>query len=368
MNTRPALSLIVPTRKRVQQLRRFLDSLVATASHLSDLEVVLVVDEDDAESKAFTYHGLPIRLVVGPTGQSMGALNMAGYEASTGRYIMLLNDDVVARTKGWDRKLVECFAGFPDEIVLAHTNDLLFGENLCTFPCVSRTFCEMAGGICPREYVRYRIDDHIGDVFNLLGLLGERRIVYIPDVIFEHFHFVEPQAGHRRYAYDEAIMSGDAPRFLRLGDSRKALAQRLLEHIEIRRARASKEVHRQILDEVTEPFDLRVPSRLRVGVGVPNAARSRVTIGVTTVGRDEAARPAIEALRAHTPGVEIIVVEAGRGDEPRQGREWNRLLQWTRSDYLVLTDGRVRSPAQLAAVSFRRPESRRRCRHAFGTG
>src|SRR5947209_6268747 len=145
MDPRPTLSLLVPTRQRVAQLRRFLDSLAATASHPEGLEVVLVVDEDDPASAAVRHDALTIRHVLVPPGQTMGALNMAAYEASAGRYVMLLNDDVVARTAVWDDRLLASFRTFPDEIVLVHVNDTLLRENLCTFPAVSRRFCELAG-------------------------------------------------------------------------------------------------------------------------------------------------------------------------------------------------------------------------------
>src|SRR5581483_2349361 len=112
---------------------------------------VLVIDADDHTSLAFRFECLYLQQVVVPPGLPMGALNMAGYGASTGRYLMLLNDDVVARTRYWDRRVLSCLRRYPDGIVLVHTNDRLFGEQLCTFPIVSRRYCEIAGGICPRE-------------------------------------------------------------------------------------------------------------------------------------------------------------------------------------------------------------------------
>ena len=136
---------------------------------------------------------------------------MAGYEACSGRYVMLLNDDVIVRTPGWDDRVRACFQDFPDELVLIHTNDLLFGETLCTFPLVSCAYCDLTGGICPRDYIRYRIDDHIGDTFNLLALLGERRIVYLPEVVFEHFHYAEPVSGVREYTFDRRVMARMRP-------------------------------------------------------------------------------------------------------------------------------------------------------------
>ena len=216
MPRRPTFSLIVPTRRRPAQLRRFLDSVAATASDPNGIEVVLVVDADDPASIAADHPSLALRHVVVPPGRTMGAINRAGYEASAGDYVMLLNDDVIARTPGWDATALACFRRFPDPIVLVHVNDTLFRDRLCTFPLTTRAFCERAGGICPPEYIRYRIDDHIEDVFNLLAVLGRRRTVYLPDVVFQHYNLIERPEGDRVYASDPAVLALDAPRFAAL--------------------------------------------------------------------------------------------------------------------------------------------------------
>ncbi|MFO0799954.1 MAG: glycosyltransferase [Gemmataceae bacterium] len=199
----PTLSLIVPTRGRPRQLRRFLRSLAATTLRPSRVEVVLVVDADDRPVAA-----PGARVVVGPPGRTMGELNRAGAAAARGEWVMLLNDDVVARTRGWDEQVLAAAARFPDRIGLVHVNDTLMRDHLCVFPLVSRRYCEEAGGICPSDYHRYRIDDHIDDVFTRLG-----HSVYLPDVVFEHRNsVVHPTAG-KVYEADPAILAEDAPRF-----------------------------------------------------------------------------------------------------------------------------------------------------------
>jgi glycosyltransferase involved in cell wall biosynthesis len=264
MLRRPTFSLIVPTRGRAAQLRRLLDSLARTASRPRAVEVVLVVDADDPASRAVGHRRLAVRHVVVPPGRTMGALNGAGYEASTGDYLMLLNDDVIARTRGWDRAARDCLGRFPDGIALVHVNDTLLRQHLCTFPLVSRTFCELAGGICPPEYQRYRIDDHIEDVFNLLAALGQRRTVYLPDVVFEHRNAVEhPEAG-RVYQSDPAVLALDAPRFDALFGARKGLALRLLDYLEGGTPPAVLAERRRRLESLTDPMALRVPGRQRV--------------------------------------------------------------------------------------------------------
>jgi hypothetical protein len=277
VSRQPIFSLIVPTRQRIGPLARLLKSLAATAAHPLSLEVVLVVDADDRASIDFAFGDLPVRRVIVEPGSTMGALNTAGYEGSSGDYLMLLNDDVVCRTSGWDQKVLACFRDCADGILLVHPNDTVFEDKLCTFPIVSRTFCELAAGICPRSYVRYRIDDHIEDVFNLLGILGERRIIYLPDVVFEHLNFVVHPAGLRQYFSDEQILAVDAPQFEALLPDRKELALKLKQHIVDHARREEADDWRRRLEAVQDSSALRVagPQRLvgRKSSG-PGAVRS----------------------------------------------------------------------------------------------
>jgi hypothetical protein len=261
MHQRPVLSLIVPTRGRPLPLRRFLDSIAATATHPKALEVVLVLDNDDWESLAVHHDSLTLKRVVVPPGLTMGVLNAEGYAASSGALVMLLNDDVVAQTRGWDVAVRRAANRFPDGIVLVHVNDTLFRDRLCTFPLTSRTFCELAGGICPREYQRYRIDDHVEDVFNLLAVLGQRRTVYLPDVIFEHRNTAERHDGSHTYESDPTVLALDAPRFEALFTERKELALRLMKHLVGRNGGADEDAWQRKLNTIPDSFALRVPGR-----------------------------------------------------------------------------------------------------------
>jgi hypothetical protein len=250
-----------------------LDSAAATAAHPERLEAVLVVDADDRDSIRFRHTAIPLRHVVVPPGQTMGALNSAGYRAARGAYLMLLNDDVIARTPGWDEKVLRRLKRFADGVVLVHVNDTLMRDRLCTFPIVSRTFCELAGGICPSEYVRYRIDDHIEDVFNLLGRLGQRRTIYLPDVVFEHRNCVQQNDSPSEYHSIPGILALDAPRFLALFPERKRLALALLKHIEGTLSPERAETARRELDRIGDPFSLRRPDRLLVETDLPIVRR-----------------------------------------------------------------------------------------------
>jgi hypothetical protein len=237
-----------------------LDSVARTACHPERIEVVLVVDADDPASLV-RHPLLNLRHIVVPPGMTMGALNNAGFADSTGDFVMLLNDDVVVRTGRWDAVALDCFRRFPDPFVLVHVNDTLMRDHLCTFPLTSRAFYERVGGVCPAGYRRYRIDDHIEDVFNLLAVLGERRVVYLPDVVFEHDNAVHhPEAG-AVYASDPEVLALDAPLFDSLLAQRKGLALRVYEAIDGRADPAADAARRSALDAVTSSFDIRTPGR-----------------------------------------------------------------------------------------------------------
>ena len=225
------LSLVVPTRRRPAELARFLASVAATAARPDRLEVVLVADADDPASGAVNRPGLAVRAVVGPAGRTMGELNRAGVAAAGGRFVMLLNDDVVVRTRHWDRAVYTCLRRFPDDLVLVHVNDTLMRHHLCTFPLVSRRFCDLAGGVCPPDYERYRIDDHVEDVFNRLAHVGVRRTVYLPDVVFEHLNGVDHPTAGRIYLAEPTVLARDAVRFDAHAPARAAAAERMLRHL-----------------------------------------------------------------------------------------------------------------------------------------
>jgi hypothetical protein len=178
-------SFLLPTRGRPELVKRFFQSVLDTASRIEDIEIVLCADDDDLRSQNISDERLSIKKVILPRGSNMGSLNKVCFDASSGRYVMLINDDVIIRTKNWDRIIARLFSVFQDDIALIHINDLIFRERLCTFPILSRRAC-LEIGICPSVYRKFRIDDHIYDTYNILAYLGHRRIIYLPDVVFEH--------------------------------------------------------------------------------------------------------------------------------------------------------------------------------------
>lgn len=302
----------------------------------------MVVDEDDPASQAITFDGLSLVRVAAPPGLTMGALIMAGYHASRGKYIMLMNDDVRIRTPAWDDKTLAIFRSFPDEIVLVHVNDTIFKDNLCIFPFVSRKFYEFTNGVCREEYRRYRIDDHIYHVFNLLALLGHKRIVYLPDVVFEHLNAELNAHGVAEYIPNPQIHAQDTALFDALAPSRKEQAIRLAAWIDAHRRSMIDESRRNILAPYLDSESLRRPELIRIMPEGRPASDSRVTIGVVSANlNNKHARTCLDLLKKHTRNFDLAILDNNDGPNFNHSREMNRLLEICRTDFLVVMDDDV---------------------------
>jgi hypothetical protein len=224
-------SLLLPTRGRAPLVQRLFDSLVETTTELWKLEVVLYIDEDDADSEEISHPEISLVKVVGHPGETMGNMTRACYDASQGSYLVLMNDDAVFRTSDWDARVLEVAARFPDEIALIYGNDLDQGETVPTFPIVPRTVCDVLGEICPRGYRHLHIESHLLDIFNQLARLGHKRICYLDDVIFEHLHYVVGKAAIDS-TYGKRNQRADDLLFIALDDERAFKAKLLAQYIE----------------------------------------------------------------------------------------------------------------------------------------
>lgn len=223
---KPRISLLLPTRGRRSLVERFFRSIAETTFHKDKVEVVLYADDDDVDSHHLDSDVVRVTRIIGPRA-SMGTYNSVCYGAATGDIIILVNDDMVIRTRGWDEKVIGFDANIPDGIYLAYGNDLFKEGNVCTFPILSRRACELLVEPYPKEYQGAFIDYHLFDVFKRLQCAGFDRIRYMDDVVFEHLHY---RAG--KAPFDETYGSrgrfADDQTFLALIHSRQQSADRLL--------------------------------------------------------------------------------------------------------------------------------------------
>lgn len=172
------ISVLIPTRGRVERLRTLLRSYLETtrgAEAFSDL--VFRVDDDDLETRAFL---ATAQTIVGPRGR--GYADMPSFynelaAASTGDVLMCGNDDMVFRTPLWAPLLLEEANRYPDglfDIGVTTHNETHF-----PFSVVSRKAAEAMGFLWdPRIFW--------GDIFlrDVMGAFG--RSVMLPEVRIDH--------------------------------------------------------------------------------------------------------------------------------------------------------------------------------------
>jgi len=222
-------SLILPTRDHPALARRLLDSIAKTTSNPSALEIILYVDSDDIESQEISHPQLFISKIIG-CGDSMSEITRKCFELSQGKFVMLINDDMLFKTRDWDIKVLDVFSRFPEDVGLVYGNDLYYGKRMSTFPILSRKACELMDKICPVQYRRHCIDPHILDIFKRLEKLGYKRAVYLGNVIFEHMHnelgilINDPESTPQGDEDDQEL-------YFKFVDYRQQIAERMAEYI-----------------------------------------------------------------------------------------------------------------------------------------
>lgn len=225
INPARKISLLLPTRGRRKLVLRFLDSVLNTATHPDQIEVIICADDDDIESHNIDFPGLVLKQIVVPR-QNMGAYNDICLENASGDISIAVNDDVIVRTQGWDDKIRSVDAKYPDGVYLAYGNDLFKGSKLCTFPIMSRRMTNLMFAAYPRVYRGAFIDVHLLDIFKRLSHKGFDRLIYLEDVIFEHVHY-RVDASALDKTYTERPRFGDDSVFIGLIEQRAAEARRL---------------------------------------------------------------------------------------------------------------------------------------------
>ena len=217
------ISLLLPTRKRLVYLNSFIESLLKRTDVLKNIEVIMYIDEDDISTNKFIHKEITYTKITGPR-LTMGEYNSVCYHFSSGRIIMLVNDDVIIETNKWDSLLVHQLEKFDDEIYLAYPDDDSNHGKLSTFPVLSRKTCEALVYPYPSLYKRLFIDTHIMDVFQRLVKMSEQRIVYLENIKFLHYkldsHFDNEESHQRSDYHDDFI-------FISLRRLRESQAARL---------------------------------------------------------------------------------------------------------------------------------------------
>lgn len=233
------ISLLLPTRGRPALVARLFDSIAEKTRHLSRIEVIVYVDDDDPGSFGITEDRFAVKVTVGPR-LTMGGYNSTCLAKASGEIVILINDDMVIRTQGWDDVVRELDSRYPDKVYLGYGNDLYKGRNLCAFPILSRRCCEALLEPFPSAYRGAFIDYHLLDIFKRVQKAGYSRICYLEHLVFEHMHFRSGK-GNLDATYTARKRFGDDAEFFRLRDERSRGARKLMRQIDGHTPAASRD-------------------------------------------------------------------------------------------------------------------------------
>jgi hypothetical protein len=201
------ISLIIPTRKRIESLNRLFDNIVNTCSSTSNLEVLLRIDDDDIDTIRFveqysTKSKLLIRTIIGKRGKGYVDLHNKISELcqiSAGKFLFFLADDVQFMTKGWDEKILATYDSiYRDNIFWVRTSHNEEGNPWAQCFAISRDWYNVTGhlGTC------YQQDTEFNCVARYVG-----REVFIKDIVVIH-HRVDRETGIINGKTDETHVEG----------------------------------------------------------------------------------------------------------------------------------------------------------------
>lgn len=189
------VSVLVPTRKRVDRLRTMIASFDRTTSGRAEL--IFRIDDDDHETYDYL-QAVPWRL----KGGVYKGKRLKGYEStpqflidmlslSSGDIVMVGNDDMIFETEAWDKLIIVAANNFPDGLFNLGVETL--NQSHYPFSVISRRVTEILGFMYdPRIFWG---DIYLRDVIAAFG-----RDLYLPGVRITH-----DWAGNRPDAtFDEA--------------------------------------------------------------------------------------------------------------------------------------------------------------------
>jgi hypothetical protein len=109
------ISILLPTRKRVSQLKKSMDSLLSNAKNPDKIQPLFGVDDDDTETLEFlkttNYQNQSVLKFKRLGYQNLHMYNNSLCAYAQGTWVMFFNDDAIMNTKHWD-EIIEAEKNF----------------------------------------------------------------------------------------------------------------------------------------------------------------------------------------------------------------------------------------------------------------
>lgn len=186
------ISIISPTRKRISCLNRLLNSIKKTASNLSQVEIVFIVDDDDDESLKFLKNTINsdelIKIKIVETKKNseiFSNLWNLGLAVSDGEILIPFSDDAIFCTKNWDNIIIDEFKNAPnDKLNIYHFWDgQPISRTRVGFCAIHKNFVNVLGWLSPPYFNGDWGDYYLTELAN-----GINRRIFFPQIETKHLH------------------------------------------------------------------------------------------------------------------------------------------------------------------------------------
>lgn len=175
------ISVLCPTRKRIESLTRMVISCQETAT--TPIEILLCIDDDDGDTQACAER-LGLKAMVGKRDPVMTRYWNYLLPLASGDILMQANDDIIFRTPGWSAIVEDAYAQSQDKILLVHGSDEgVHFDKFGPHPFLHRRWVDAIGYFIPPYFPSDYGDNWINEIADNLG---RRR--YLPFIV-EHMHF-----------------------------------------------------------------------------------------------------------------------------------------------------------------------------------
>jgi len=145
------ISLLTPSRARVERLQASLNSLDAMTKNPEDIEVIIRIDSDDDATRIHlmngSKHSFNTTVLIGERGKGYADLHLMYNEmakVASGRFMMIWNDDAIMTTRRWDDQ-VRQFDDGKLKFIRSYVDDISGKRNKDFFPIVHRSYYDCLG-------------------------------------------------------------------------------------------------------------------------------------------------------------------------------------------------------------------------------
>lgn len=181
------ISLLCPTRNRVDGLKRMWGSALQTASEPDKLELVLYIDHDDHNTLDFIKSNIAQSSMIisnKDKPEIYSNLHNICCAKSKADIVFSCADDLIFRSKDWDKIVIEKFNSISDKIAFLFGNDGHWGSKFGTHGFFHKNWFNILGYLSPPLFTVDYSDNYINDIAKAIN-----RSFYMDNIFIEHMHW-----------------------------------------------------------------------------------------------------------------------------------------------------------------------------------